>query len=542
MKHVISWAVCLLAAITCSQTPVTPVPDGSEVNPPEEPAVFPKAMVVSASVDGIRVPLSGSVAGVGLKPEIALEFTREVKADEASLSFVSFTGGDLTVRRSETDVTVLLFSPKEALQAFRQYRFTLAEGECFGVTVKKAHTVLFSTGGDDSTDKFPRIPDEELLDLVQSQTFKYFWDYAHPVSGLARERLGSGDTVTSGGSGFGIMCLPVAVERGFVSREEAAARLRTILGFLSGAQTFHGAFPHWLNGSTGKVIPFGENDNGGDLVETAFLMEGLLTAAQYFDREEEADIRSAVQALWEAVEWDWYTRGKDVLYWHWSPDKGWVMNMPIVGWNECLIVYVLAASSPTHPVSADVYHKGWTSNGSMKLSQDGPLFFAHYSFLGLDPRHLADDYGQYWEQNVAHARYNYDYCVRNPRAHAGYSARCWGLTASDYPGGYIASAPSNDTGTVAPTAALASFPYTPEESLDALHYFYYGLGDKLWDKYGFCDAFCLDQAWFASSYIAIDQGPIVVMIENYRTGLLWDLFMRNPQVLAGLEKLGFTWK
>ena len=485
--------------------------------------------------------VNARVSGPDLMPVISVSFTREVVADEASLQLVSFSGGALKAGVSSADATVLELSPVEALAPLTQYTLTLPEGPIFGVQLVQAFSFSFATGVEDLSDKFPRMADEALLDLVQAQTFKYFWDYAHPVSGLARERMNSDDTVTSGGSGFGIMCLPVAVERGFVTREEAAARLRTIVDFLSSADRFHGAFPHWMNGRTGKVIPFSANDNGGDLVETAFLMEGLLTAASYFDQPGETDIRSGIDALWRAVEWDWYTReGQDVLYWHWSPSAQWAMNMPIRGWNEALIVYVLAASSPTHPVSANVYHMGWASGGSMKPSQNGPLFFAHYSFLGLDPRTLKDAYADYWAQNLAHARYNYDYCVRNPKHHAGYSANCWGLTASDIPGGYSASSPANDLGVIAPTAALSSMPYLPQESMEALRYFYYKLGDHLWGKYGFRDAFCLDSAWFASSYLAIDQGPIVVMIENYRSGLLWRLFMQNADIQGGLEALGFV--
>ena len=459
MKRLIYWAVLLLTAFSCSQTSSGDSGDPSQTDPDPQPAVYPKAMVVSARVDGNRVPANGSVGDVSLTPEIAIEFTRAVKADEESLSFVSFTGGDLTVRLKEDDATVLLFTPAETLQPLKQYRFTLAQGEYFGVAVQKAFTLYFTTG-DDASQKFPTISDEELLDLVQEKTFGYFWDYAHPVSGLARERYGSGDTVTSGGSGFGIMALPVGVERGFITRAEAAQRMRTILTFLSEkAERFHGAFSHWLNGSTGKAIAFSQKDNGGDLVETAFLMEGLLTVSRYFDRDDEADIRSGIDALWREVEWDWYTRGgQDVLYWHWSPNYEWAMNMPIQGWNEALIVYVLAASSPTHTVGKAAYDKGWGRGGSMKPTVTGPLFFAHYSFLGLDPRQLKDAYADYWSQNVAHAKYNYEYCVRNPAGHAGYSADCWGLTASDYPQGYTASAPSYDTGTIAPTAALASFP------------------------------------------------------------------------------------
>ena len=539
MKRILYLAALSLAVLGCSPSTSADSSD-PQTDPQEEPVVYPKAMVVSARVDGKRVSGGGSVGDISLTPEIAIEFTRAVKADGESLSFVSFTGGDLTVRLKEDDATVLLFTPVAPLTPMKQYRFTLAQGECFGVAVQKAFTLYFTTQ-DDGSQKFPTISDEQLLDLVQEKTFGYFWGYAHPVSGLARERYGSGDTVTSGGSGFGIMALPVGVERGFITRDEAAARMRTILTFLTTkAERFHGAFPHWLNGTTGKAIAFSEKDNGGDLVETAFLMEGLLTVARYFDREDEADIRSAIDDLWREVEWDWYTRGgQNVLYWHWSPNYEWAMNMPIRGWNEALIVYVLAASSPTHPVGKTVYDQGWGRGGSMKPTQNGPLFFAHYSFLGLDPRHLKDAYADYWAQNVAHARYNYEYCVRNPGGHAGYSADCWGLTASDYPQGYTASSPSSDSGTIAPTAAIASIPYTPEESMAALHTFYYIYGDRLFGPYGFYDAFNLDSSWFASSYIAIDQGPIVVMLENYRSGLLWQLFMQNADIQQGLTKLGF---
>jgi hypothetical protein len=172
----------------------------------------------------------------------------------------------------------------------------------------------------------------------------------------------------------------------------------------------------------------------------------------------------------------------------------------------------------------------------------GPLFFAQYSFLGLDPRGLSDRYADYWEQNVAQTRINYKYCVENPRGWKGYGRNVWGLTACDVPGGYAANSPTEDFGTIAPTAALSSFPYTPYESMEALHYYYYILGEKAFGEYGFCDAFNLQEDWFSSSYLAIDQGPIIIMIENYRTGLLWRLFMKNEDVLAGLTSLGFTYR
>ena len=534
-------AALLVAFISCS--PATP-----------EPEPLPRAMLLSVRVDAKQVPDGGTVTDISLSPQIRLEFSRDVTLDEVSVAGIAFSGGALKGESDASEPSVILLTTADKLSPSTKYRLGIAAGESFGVDLIEGFTFSFVTGYDMSA-KFPLIPQEELLTLVQERTFKYFWDYGHPVSGLARERLGSDETVTSGGSGFGIMALPVGVERGFVTRQQAADRLRTIVNFLSTkADRFHGAYSHWLNGSTGKAIPFSAKDNGGDLIETAFLVEGLLAAAGYFDRPEEKDIRDGIDAIWRSVEWDWYTRGgQDVLYWHWSPDNDWAMNMQINGWNEGLIAYVLAASSPTHPVPASAYHKGWARNGGIKngrtfygvtlpLGSDlgGPMFFAHYSFMGLDPRGLKDSYADYWEQNVAHARINNAYCTANPKHRSGYSAGCWGLTASDYPRGYTASSPSNDTGTLAPTAALASMPYTPQESLEAMETFYYIYGDRLWGEYGFYDAFCMDSVWFAKSYIAIDQGPIVVMIENYRTGLLWDCFMKHPDIAAGLAKLGFS--
>ena len=522
--------------------------------PQEEISTLPGAMILSASVNGQRVSNGGTAGDLPMQGNtVLLEFSRPIDISALDRDRIRFSGGAVEISALQDGVSLSVSLP-EPLKPLTQYQFRVIEGEQLGIRLINTFHFNLSTGISDS-DKFPRISTDELLTKVQQQTFKYFWDYAHPVSGLSRERLGSGNTVTTGGSGFGIMALPVAVERGFVTRAEAAARMRKIIGFLSGkADRFHGVFPHWLNGETGKVIPFSSNDNGGDLVETAFLIQGLLTAAQYFDAADEEDIPSGIDAIWRAVEWDWFTReGQDVLYWHWSPDKGWTMNMTVSGWNEGLIVYVLAASSPTHAIAKAVYDKGWARSGGIRsgkkfyditlpLGPDlgGPLFFAHYSFLGLDPRGLKDAWcASYWDQNVAHARINHAYCAANPGKHAGYSDACWGLTASDIPNGYAASSPTNDKGVIAPTAALASFPYTPEESLRALEHFYYLLGDKLWGEYGFYDAFCLDKSWFASSYIAIDQGPVVVMIENYRTGLLWDFFMRHPDVNAGLSALGF---
>lgn len=403
---------------------------------------------------------------------------------------------------------------------------------------------------------------DALLDHVQRQTLGYFWDFAHADSGLARERsnpVANYDyrtTVCSGGSGMGVMALLAGAERGFLTRAAVLERLCRIVAFLGRAESFHGVFPHFLHGASGAVIPFSPKDDGGDIVETSFLMAGLLCARQYFDggAPTEASLREAIDRLWQAVEWTWHTGGgEEVLYWHWSPRHGWAMNHAITGWNECLITYVLAAGSPTHPIDPAVYHCGWAGGRTFHNGRSyhgialplgpphgGPLFFAHYSFLGLDPRGLRDRYADYWEQNRAHARINRAHCIANPNGYGGYGPDCWGLTACDGDDGYGAFCPEHDRGVIAPTAALASMPYTPEESMAALRHFHERLGDRIGGPHGFRDAFNLTRGWVADSNLAIDQGPIVVMIENHRSGLLWDLLMRSPEVQAGLRRLGFS--
>jgi hypothetical protein len=404
------------------------------------------------------------------------------------------------------------------------------------------------------------LTDEQLLDLVQKQTFRYFWDYGHPVSGLSRESSDENwedhdQTVTIGGSGFGVMSIIVAAERKWITREQAVERLLKMINFLRKADHYHGMFPHWMNGATGKTIPFSRKDDGGDIVETSYLLAGLLCARQYFngDNDKERALRDRINWTWNEAEWSWYTKdGSNVLFWHWSPNNGWSMNHEIRGWNECLITYLLAASSPQYPIGPGVYHNGWVNGFAFRNDREfygiklplgpdygGPLFFAHYSFLGLDPRGLKDRYADYWEQNKNHTLINREHCIRNPKNFKGYSAHCWGLTASLTPDGYSAHSPDNDLGTITPTAALSSFPYTPEFSMEALRYFYFTLGNKIWSQYGFVDAFNETKSWYANSHLAIDQGPIIIMIENYRTGLLWKLFMSCPEIQNGLKNLGF---
>ncbi|SHJ01504.1 glucoamylase family protein [Pseudozobellia thermophila] len=408
---------------------------------------------------------------------------------------------------------------------------------------------------------------EQLMDTVQKQTFDYFWEGAEPVSGLARERIHldsiypahDKDIITIGGSGFGLMAILVGVERGFITREQALERYEKAIDFLEKADRFHGAWPHWLLPS-GKVTPFSAKDDGGDLVETAFLVQGMLTVQEYFKEgnEREKALANKIQKLWEEVEWDWYTQGgQNVLYWHWSPNFGWDMNFPVGGYNEALIMYILAAASPTHPIKKEVYEQGWARNGAIKkdtvfyglptildhyehdASPVGPMFWAHYSYLGLDPNGLVDQYGDYEKLNVNHALIQYKYAVDNPKGYKGYGENCWGLTSSYSIDGYAGHRPDNDLSVISPTAALSSMPYTPKESMQFLRYMYKEQ-DSLIGKYGPFDAFSLEKKWYLPRYLAIDQGPIPVMIENYRTGLFWKLFMKNEEVQAGLRKLGFN--
>lgn len=507
-------------------------------------------------------PVTTTPYNIPVTPVVQLRFDGRVDRATVSPSAISLTGGSggvpLTTSYSNGD-SVLVIQPSSPLAAITKYTFSL------GTTLKATTGVVLMSGTSfsfvtalDSSRKFTALTDDELLTLVQKQTFHYFWDFGHPVSGLARERNTSGDVVTSGGSGFGIMAIVTAIHRGFITRTEGLNRMKTIVGFLKNkAQTFHGAYPHWLNGATGEVVPFSNLDNGADLVETSYLVQGLLTARQFFNDAgaDETALRDDINAIWQGVDWNWFRKGgENVLYWHWSPSNSWAMNMPVRGWNEALITYVLAASSPTSAIPKTVYDNGWALNGGIRNGKNfygitlplgpdlgGPLFFAHYSFLGINPTGLSDSYApSYFLQNKAHSQINHLYAIDNPKGFYGYGDSTWGLTASDIPNGYTASSPTNDVGVIAPTAALSSFPYTPTESMKALKFFYYVLGDKIWKEYGFVDALSLSVPWFADSFLAIDQGPIIIMIENYRSGLLWNLFMSSPEVKTGLRNLGFS--
>lgn len=521
-----------------------------------------KANLMPLQLETIQIGEEQNVTSfTDVQPESEVELTFSDQVDQASVeSNVRLTtdGENVPLTFEYPAGNRVKLAPATGFRSFAIYKLVINPG------VKSTSGALLASGkvcsiqvGMDNSDKFERIPDEELLTLVQRQTFRYFWDFGHEHSGMARERTTSGNVVTTGGTGFGVMAMLVAAERGFISRTDALQRIQKIVSFLSDeCESYHGAYAHWINGATGETVPFSTEDNGADLVETGLLFQGLLTARAYFDGTDEAEtgLRNDITRLWEAIEWTWFQKeGEKALYWHWSPNYQWAKNLPIRGWNECLIVYVLAASSPTHSIAKEVYDEGWARNGGIRngksfygitlpLGSDkgGPLFLSQYSFIGLNPTGLRDRYADYWEQNRNHTLINYNHCVQNPNGFGGYGADCWGLTASDGDSGYSAWSPTNDKGVIAPTAALSAFPYTPDESMAALHFFYYKLGDRLWKEYGFIDAFNLSKGWYDDQQIAIDQGPIVCMIENYRTGLLWKLFMGIPEVKQGLQKLGFS--
>ncbi|MGA8342821.1 MAG: glucoamylase family protein [Candidatus Sulfotelmatobacter sp.] len=418
--------------------------------------------------------------------------------------------------------------------------------------------------------------DEELLTMLQEACFHYYWEGADPHSGMTRENIPGDDRiVATGATGMGIAALIVGVNRGFITRVQGIERLTRVVDFLEHAQRYHGAWSHFMDGSTGKTMPvFGMFDNGGDLVETSFLMEGLLAARQYFrgNSDAERDLYRRISQLWETVEWDWY-RGPetgDFLYWHWSAEWGWQIHHALTGFNEVMITYLLAMSSPTHGVPADMYYSGWASqserairyragwSGSVDgdhysnghtyygikldvgVGTGGPLFFTHYSYFGFDPHSLHDRFtSSYFENNRNMTLINRAYCIANPKHFPGYGPNAWGLTASDGPQGYVPHAPdaNNDRGTLTLTGALASFPYTPEASMAALKHYYRDLGAQLWDIYGPRDAYNPEQDWVSPIYMGLNQAPIVVMVENYRTGLVWKNFMANPEIGVMLHKL-----
>ena len=536
-------------------------PSNPSPTPPTPPPTSSTFDLIAQTINSTNFNSTQTLYGIPNNPSIKVTFSDKVDRSTvtSAIAYYNKSKNSSNVPFSiayQNGDSAIVITPSGTLDYLNEHIFSISTllKSVAGKNLSGRADLDFVTQYD-PTDKFPQVSDSTLLTLVQQQTFKYFWDFAHPVSGMARERNTSGETVTSGGSGFGVMAMLVGINRNFITRQQGLTKIQTIVNFLKNiAPNFHGAFSHWMNGSTGAVVPFGQNDNGADIVETSYMMMGLLCARQFFNGADAAEtaLRTDINTLYNRIDWNFFTQGKKVLYWNWSPDYGFAVNVPVQGWNETLITYVMAASSPTHAITKPVYDSGFARNGAMKNGNSfygyqlplgenlgGPLFFEHYSFMGINPKSLTDQYANYETQTLNHTKINYEYCKANPKKWYGYSDSSWGLTASDIPNGYTASSPTNDVGVIAPTAALSSFPYTPTESMKATKFFYYKIGDKLWSDYGFYDAFRLQDAWFSKTYLAIDEGPIIVMIENYRTGLLWNLFMSCPEVKTGMKAIGF---
>ncbi len=401
---------------------------------------------------------------------------------------------------------------------------------------------------------------EAFLTGVQAAGIRYFTDYAHPVSGLGREwgRVNPPHHVRRvcalGASGMGLMNMVVGLERGLLPAAETRQLLLRILRFVQEkAERYDGALPHWLDGTTGKTIPFARI-GGADIVETAFFMQGLLVVREYFAGTDAVDteIRTRADAVWRDVRWDRFVDKKNRLYWHW-PIEGRKRPLLITGSNEGHIAYLLAVASPTHPAPDAVYHDGWVGTHRV-LNKDYygvrlevgrphgfPLFWTHYSYMGLDPRGLRDKHVRdYFDHHRNAALVHWHHAKENPGGFEGYGPLRWGLTSSSGPDGYGGWSPVHkDNGTIAPTAALSSMPYLPEQSLAMLEDLYAERGADLWGEFGFYDAFNDSRNWTAKGFwIGIDVGPIAPMIENHRTGLCWKLFMQAPEIKAAVARLG----
>lgn len=498
------------------------------------------AITTLAQVDPVQ-----DLTAAGYDSHVELNWTKPAEGLTYRIE-ASFDGGNQYELRGTTANDYYMdFVREKGSNLSVKYRVTAASGNTLSDAVAtQASTRDFS--------------DEELIEMVQQYTWRYFWDHAHPTFGLIRERSNDDNPnrTTSGGTGMGLMALIVGHERNFAPPSEIKDRIVEILTFLDICPVYHGAFSHWYNGATGQTIPFSPDDDGGDIVETSFVAAGLIALKNHFtgtDAQSE-QIRQLADQIWKKIEWNWYRQNdQDVLYWHWSPNVGWKMNHAIHGFNETLVTYILAASSPTYSIPATVYHEGWANNGTLRNPRQfygynlnvapdwgGPMFWIHYTHLGLNPHQMRDQYTDYWTECVNVAKIHHAYSIDNPKGHLNYSDKNWGLTASDQPQWYSERRPmNNDIGTIAPTAALGSFPYTPQESMKALKYFYQERGADLFGPMGFYDAFNDNESWVAESYLAIDQGPILIMLENYRSGLLWNAVMKDADVKAGLQKLGF---
>ena len=402
-----------------------------------------------------------------------------------------------------------------------------------------------------------------FLTEVQEAGFRYFYNYAYPGSHLPREGIKAEDSwdpeaISAVSTGMYFFNIAVGIERGFITRKQGARHVEVAIDFLAGpTERFFGAYPHWIDGNTGAVREFSPTDNGADMVETAIIAQGLIFAREYFDQENarERHIRATADELWKAIEWDKFIKQpENVMIWHWSPDHGF-SNLPIVGFHEAEICYILGVASPTFPIAADTYWDGWVGQNPEYFNHrsvpgiDGPLeltlgwdygkpmFTMHYSYMGLDPRQVPLKDGNKFDEFTRQTEANRQYALLNTNKWKDYDTY-WGLTASLTPDGYRAHTPvTNDNGTIAPTAALSSIPYLPDPVIELIAAMYLNKGKELWGPFGFYDAFNPTRDWTAEGYIGIDVGPIAPMIENYRSGKLWEAFMQAPEVRQAIDAI-----
>lgn len=403
------------------------------------------------------------------------------------------------------------------------------------------------------------LSDDDFLELVSRTAFDFLWNEANPANGMVRDRSRENSAASVASIGMALTGYGVAADRGWITRDQARERTRTTLNFLWNAPQstapdatgYKGHFYHFLNMQTGRRA----GTNELSTIDTALLMAGVLYAAAYFDQDhpDEAFIRDTGKALYDRVDWAWASPRAPRISHGWNPESGFI-PYDYGGYSEAMILYLLALGSTTYPVERQAWEY-WMSG--YRWQSDflpgrpyvafAPLFGHQYSHIWVDFRGRRDaamrDRGiDYFENSRRATLAQVNYAAANPNRFAGYSANEWGITASDTPTGYRArGAPPayNDDGTLNPTAPGGSYPFTPEESLRALRTMYTTYGRRLWGIYGFRDAYNPTQNWFATDYIGIDQGPILLMIENYRSGSIWQRFMTRPEIQQGLTRAGF---
>jgi hypothetical protein len=406
----------------------------------------------------------------------------------------------------------------------------------------------------------PTLTTEALLDSLQRTSFEYFWEQANPVNGLIRDRSQTGSPCSIAAQGFGISAICIAIDHGWVTREAGRARIRLGMQTLwngpqsdasFGVNGYKGLFYHFLDINSGMRTWSCELST----IDTALLMAGILDAREYFDTADAGDVelRALADSLYQRVDWDFMRSGGGAIKMGWKPGTGFNGYGYWIGYNEAMILYVLALGSPTHPVPATAW--GFWTTGYQWQTQYGqtyvifpPLFGHQYSHCWIDYRHIWDSYMQargitYFENSRRATLAQQAYCIANPGGWVGYGATTWGLTASDDPDGYTAhGAPPalNDDGTITPTAPASSLPFAPEIVIPTLQNLYDTYGAMIWGQYGFKDAFNYSRFWFGPDYIGIDEGPIVIMIENYLNGAVWRRCGTSPYIVTGLARAGFT--